>query len=40
MTTEIAAEEMLHTLIHGMKYGSGELGNKKLFDSLFKMAKQ
>jgi len=28
MTTEIAAEEMLHTLIHGMKHGIGEFGNR------------
>lgn len=40
MTTEIAAEEMLHTLIHGMKNGSGEFGNRQLFDKLFEQAKQ
>jgi hypothetical protein len=40
MTTEIAAEEMLHTLVHGMKHGNNELGNKELFNNLFEKAKQ
>jgi hypothetical protein len=40
MTTEIAAEEMLHTFVHGMKCGNNELGNKELFDNLFEKAKQ
>ena len=40
MTTEIAAEEMLHVLVHAMKNGKGDLGNRELFDNLFKKAKQ
>lgn len=38
MTTEIAAEEMLHTLVYNMKNAEGEYGNKRLFDQLFKKA--
>lgn len=40
MTTEIAAEEMLHVLVHAMKNGTGELGNVQLFNHLFKSAKE
>lgn len=40
MTTEIAAEEMLHILVHNMKYGTGELGNIQLFNNLFNKAKE
>jgi uncharacterized FlgJ-related protein len=37
MTSEIAAEEMLHTFVYNMKH---ESGNPELFDKLFTKAKE